>query len=306
MLSRLGAYIDTWGWRARFERFKTGWPSNTRDNIGFFNTNKVQYRYRVEGEGQTVVFLADAPIAIEHYDELFEVFSRRYRVVVLEPASMGFSAANSDYGFGFQESTDDIVLALREIAGEQAILAFSCVGGLAGVDIAVRYPQLVKQLFLLQTTDWEGFQHWMKRNDTTGLLRVPVVGQLTMKAMAKRSAPLWIKAATGDRSKVPTMCACASQGMDNGMLFCLASYFQRYMTGPNPVGVPAQPVTIIWGQRDRTHTPLSFERAAHIAPQANVIAMPHLGHFSELEAPEEVFELLNEATAACGEKLGSL
>ncbi|MEL7486316.1 MAG: hypothetical protein AAGJ87_03750, partial [Pseudomonadota bacterium] len=135
-LQRLGARIDTNGSAKRMRRFREGWARGGAGDIHFYETAKVQYRYRTGGAGRTIVFMADPPATVEHYDALLEVFSPRYRVIVFEAPGMGFSAARETYQFGFRETNDDIALFLRAVAGEGAILAFPCVGGLGAVDIA--------------------------------------------------------------------------------------------------------------------------------------------------------------------------
>jgi pimeloyl-ACP methyl ester carboxylesterase len=295
MLSRLGTLIDTLGWRKRYKDFSNGPPSKTRDGIGFYKTTKAQYRYRLTGEGPTIVFLADPPVTIEAYDELVSVFAERYRVLIIEAAGMGFSAANNAYSFGFSESNDDIAALLGDIAPDGSILAFSCVAGLGAVDIAVRFPELVQRLFLLQTTDWDTFLAWADRRDPKGLLRKPIIGQLGMKRLAAKRAPDWLAFATGRQAMVAPLCTCAQDGFRHGMSFSLASTFQRYLAGKNPLGTPTQPTTIIWGTNDPSHKPASVEQCKNIAPQSKVLALPSLGHFPELEDPKRIFQALEEA-----------
>lgn len=295
MLSRVGALIDTVGWRKRYETFAQGWPARSRDGISFHRTAKAQYRYRARGNGPVIVFLADPPVTIEAYDEIYETFSGQYRTIVIEAAGMGFSAASNAYGFGFQEANNDLVEVLSAVAGEGAILAFSCVAGLGAVDIAVRYPHLVSRLFLFQTTDWTNFLDWLDRRDPKRLLRKPVIGQIGMKRLAPERAPVWLAFATGRRDKVAPLCACAAEGFKHKMAFSLASSFQRYLAGHDPLGKPGQPLTVIWGEKDRSHTVKSIEGSRNLAPQADIVSLPDLGHFPELEDPRKILDLLTVA-----------
>lgn len=297
MLSRIGTLLDTLGWRRRYKDFASGWPARSREGIRFHKTAKAQYRYRVCGKGQTLIFLADPPVTIEAYDALIEVFAGRYRVVIIEAAGMGFSAAKNSYGFGFKESNDDMAEMLRAIAPEGAILAFSCVASLGAIDIAVRYPERVERLFLLQAADWPSFISWSNRRDPKGLLRKPIIGQLGMKRLAPARAPIWLEFSIGKKAAVTPLCACAEQGFSHGMSFSLASWFQRYLSGPNPLGTPTQPVTIILGTKDPSHEDIVASHCKNIAPQAKVLCLPDLGHFPELEAPGVVFELLEKTIA---------
>ncbi|MEM9599656.1 MAG: alpha/beta hydrolase, partial [Pseudomonadota bacterium] len=284
--------IDTYDWWKRYKAYKTGYAATSRPDIGFFKTKKAQFRYRCSGTGPTLVFLCDPPNVIEAYDELYAVLSPHYRVIVLEAAGMGFSAANMRYGFAFDETNDDLVHFLRDVAGEGAILAFSCVSGLGAIDIAVRHPELVSRLFLIQTTDWEGFQTWMNGCDPKGLLRKPFIGQLGIKKVGEKQGLKWIETVTGNPEAVNPLCGCAAQGFQNGMLFSLASSFQRYLRGESPLGRPIQPMTILWGEADKSHNAESIERSRNLADNVQIIIRPTLGHFPELEDTKGLLDLI--------------
>jgi len=292
MLSRLATLIDTYGWRKRYKAYATGWSSNSRPDIGFYQTKKAQYRYRCTGEGQTIVFLADAPVTIEAYDEIIEILSPHYRVVVAEAAGMGFSAANIRYGFAFNESSDDMALFLKDVAGPGSILAFSCAAGLSAVNIASRYPDLVSRLFLIQTTDWGGFQNWVNKCDPKRVLRRPILGQLTLKTLGPKEGLNWLRYATGKAEKVLPLCCCTQQGFEQGMLFSLASILQRYLKKEKPLGRPTQPITILWGEADRSHSAENIERSRSLGDRVDIIKRPSLGHFPELEDPKGLYEIL--------------
>lgn len=288
----MATLIDTNGWRRRYTNAAQGWPNNSRSGITFVRTGKAQYRCRITGEGRSLVFVADPPVTIEAYDGLFAVLSEHFRCVVIEAAAMGFSAANTSFGFAFEETNDDLALVLRQIAGEGAILAFSCVGGLAAVDIAVRYPELVAGLFLLQTTDVAGFLAWKRDRDPKGLLRKPFLGQIGMKRLARDRAPRWFEFAVGRQDAIAPLCRCAEQGFAQGMQFSLASIFQRYLVENIQLGTPSQPLSVVWGARDRSHDEKSLLRVGNLAPHAEIIVREDLGHFAELENPEVIKGLL--------------
>lgn len=298
--ARLATRIDTANGRALARRFADGWPASSRADIRFHRTPLAQYRYRERtpsGAGEpTVVLLADAPVTLERYDALLDLWGRHYRTVVFEGAAMGFSAPDPGYRFGFRETNDDVARFLRDVAGPDAILAFSCVAGLGAIDIAVRHPSLVDGLFLMQTADWSTMLAWKERRDPAGVLGRPVLGQLAMKRLAAKRAPGWFKQALGRRDQMGSFCDCAAEGFGHGAQFALASAFQRYLAGPDRLGIPSQPVHVLWGMLDASHEIDAANGpniARRIAPHATFEAMDHVGHFPELQEPEGTLERLN-------------
>lgn len=295
MLTRLAARLDTAGATEKIRAFREGWPSKSRADIKFFDTGVTQYRYRERGEGQTIVFAADPPVTLEMYDALIDTFSRRFRVIVVELPAMGFSAARGRYGFGFTESADDIAAFLKGVAGERAVLAFSCAAGMAAVDVAARYPSLVSALALIQTTDWQGFQNWKAARDPKKILGRPFLGQIAMRKMGVKRAPDWFKLATGNRAMVEPFCACAAETLARGAGWPLASAYQRYLKkGPSPLGRPKQPILVIWGKADRSHGPDAPARATSLGEDVQVVEVDHVGHFGDLEDTPLTFRMMTE------------
>lgn len=295
MLSRLAARLDTSGAKKKMRAFREGWPAKTRTDIRFFDTGVTQYRYREQGAGPTIVFAADPPVTLEMYDALIETFAQRFRVIVVEMPAMGFSAARKSYGFAFRESADDLAAFLKGVAGEGAVLAFSCAAGMAAVDVAARHPTLVSALALIQTTGWEGFQRWRAARDPKKILARPFLGQIAMRKMGPKRAPDWFRLATGNRAMVEPFCQCAAETLSHGAGWPLASAYQRYLApGPSPVGRPRQPILVLWGKADRSHGPDAPADAKTLGDDVRVVEIAHIGHFGDLEDTPLAFRLITE------------
>jgi len=296
-LRTLGLRLDTLGWKARQRSFRTGWPSQTSREIKFFDTPIVQYRYRERqaqiSDAQTLVLTADPPVTLEVYDELLDVFSKRFRVVIVELPGMGFSATRGHYRFGFRETNDDLALFLRAVAGTQAVWAFSCVAGLAAIDLAARQPDLVSDIVTLQVGDVAAFARWKAARDPKGILARPVVGQFLMKNMAPKRMPDWYKLSVGKTEKVQHFCACAEESFKHGAMWSLASAYQVYMD-PEIVLPPVnRSVLSLWGRADGPHPTENEQSSSSFSDCVEHVGFDELGHFSELEDPARVFDVID-------------
>lgn len=301
ILKRLGTRIDTSGGREKMRAFKDGWPGRNRNEIKFYQTDKVQYRYRerlcLHGDGPTIVFTADPPATLEVYDELFSVFSNRFRVIAVELPAMGFSAVSNDYGFGFRETNDDLALFLRDVAGEEAVWAFSCVAGLAAIDLAVRRPELVSKIILMQTGDVAAFATWKDARDPKHILAKPLLGQLIMKRIAHKRMPDWYELSVGNKAKVEHFCTCAAESFEHGAMWSLASAYQTYMDKDIVLGRPSQPILALWGLADRSHSPENASSALNFSDNVEHVTFEDLGHFSELEDTKRIFDIIEKFVA---------
>jgi pimeloyl-ACP methyl ester carboxylesterase len=294
LLSTLATRLDTWNGARQMQQFRNGWAGNTSAEIHFHRSPKVQYRYRMAGSGPTIVFSADPPMTLEVYDELMAVFSPHFRVIIVELPAMGFSAAQPDYSFEFRETSDDLAHFLQAVAGEQAILAFSCVAGLAAVDIAVRYPHLVSHLTLLQTGDVEAFARWKAGRDPKGILARPVIGQWVMKKLAPKRMPAWYRLSLGKTQMQEHFCGCAENSFAHGAMWSLASAYQITMDPSLKLEQPAQPMLAMWGLADRSHPTENAESPRRLSHNLRYVSFQELGHTPELEDPVQVFNAIRD------------
>jgi pimeloyl-ACP methyl ester carboxylesterase len=302
MLKYLGTKIDNWGWRKKMKLHCAGWASRSVEDIKFYRSAKVQYRYRERGEGQTIVFAADPPATLEFYDDLIDTYSRRFRVIVVEMPGMGFSQQQGNYGFKFCETNDDLAEFIRAVAGEKSILAFSCVAGLGSVDIAVRYPELVEKLVLIQSVDYPQFLKWKAARDPKKILAKPILGQLAMKKLAYKRVPMWLGMAVGKREKLEPFCACALHSIEHGSGWAMASAFQNYIADAENsatiLGKAKQPILAIWGNGDRSHPDEAIKTISNLGNLEQVVQFSDLGHFPELEGVDQVFDVISTFAGA--------
>ena len=286
MLKRLAAQIDKIGWRSRIERARTGPASSSCSGTLFYEDDECFIRYRKIGRGPAIVFLCDGPATIEVYDALIEQLAPSYTVIVLETPGNGFSVPKPSFSFNFIPSNEAVARFLRVVAGERAILAFSCGGAYAAIDIAARHPELCRQLVIIQAPSWEEEMRWKKSRDPRGLISTPFVGQLLFPRMMKPRAPAWYELSMADTPLVEHLCSCTAQAFDHGATFALPTLFQNYLSGDaRPFEMADQPALAIWGAEDGSHAATDKHSSTSLAKSVDVKILEHVGHFPELEDP---------------------
>lgn len=261
---------------------------NSRPGMAYVSLPEAIIRYRMVGEGaQTLVFAADPPIVIEHYDELIEELRNDFGVIVFEVPGFGFSLPTRRARFDFAYANDVVAEFLRRLALGPYILAFPCVSAYGAIDIASRHPELVSGVVMIQAPSWAEEVKWKHGRDTTGLLCRPIIGQLALKALKRRRAPQWFAAAVGRQEMLTSFVQTADQAFSHGACFCLASAFQRYLTDvPPPLAPIAQPTLAVWGEADRSHRHTDKTSTKDYCPNAKEVRLASAGHFPELEEPQ--------------------
>ena len=233
-----------------------------------------------------MVFLCDGPATLELYDTLIEQLANRYTVIAFETPGNGFSVPKPAYSFSFQRTNNTVARFLKTVAGENSILAFSCGGAYAAIDIAVRFPELCSRLIIIQAPSWSEELTWKKRRDPTGAISTPLIGQLLFPRMMRTRAPQWYELSMAKTSPVNHFCTCTDLVFSEGATFALPTLFQNYLTGAAiPFRLAEQPTLVIWGEQDGSHEETDKESAKELAKNVDLVSLAHVGHFPELEDP---------------------
>ncbi len=265
-----------------------GPASRTRDGVHFMDLNLATIRYRVVGNGdKTVVFVTDPPIVIEHYDGLVDVLKQDSKVVIFEPPGFGFSIPSLRFDYRFNSLVGLVETFLEKLALGPVTFVGPCVLGYCAIGVAQKRPDLIERLILNQVPSWAEILKWKFGRDPKGMLGVPVLGQLLLKALKEQRTPAWFKAATGNPALVDRFNKTAQEAYGHGAIFNLASGFQRFLLKASPLPDTLSTKTLfLWGERDHSHCQTCKDSSLQLAPHADLIRIPEAGHFIELEKPE--------------------
>lgn len=246
-------------------------------------------RVRVLGTGdETVVLVCDAPVFIEHYDNLIVRLAERYRVVCMELPGMGFSVPNARFGFTLHEQAETVEQVLRTLAVSACTLAFPCVNGYLALLLAQNAPELVRRVVVLQTPSWEEEKKWAREIDFRGRgwVATPYFGQLLVSVSRRKIAARWFAKALGNATNAADFAKLSRQALDAGCGWALASLTQAYFSAPAPVLTPiSQPGLVIWGTQDRTHRATDHGSVLQYFRDAERVSFESSGHSPELEQP---------------------
>lgn len=256
-------------------------------------------RVRDVGRGpRTIVFIPDPPNTIEHYDELFHLLAADARVVCFEipgfglsyPRTARFSCGPDDYAAVFTE-----ILERTDV--RDATMVASCLAAYVTMIVARRRPDLIANLVLCQTPAPEYMVRWARRFDPAGFLGVPILGQAIMFAVHAPATRIWYPAALPYGADPAPFLAPAAATQRAGGPYALASGIQSlHRLDAAELDDVRQPLTVCWGQADRTHAdtdPCSLQR--HV-PHARFEHFERCGHFPDLEDPRRFARIVLGAT----------
>lgn len=276
--------------------------SNTTDG-NFVDSNFVEIpghrlHYLSCGSGDPVLLLHGWPTSSFLWREVMRPIAADHRVIALDLPGFGRSdkPLDASYSFRFFEKVIDDFLATLQI--DQVSLAVHDLGGPVGLYWAVRHPQRLQKLALLNTLVYPEVS-WavvafvtavrlpLLRNLATspwGLEKAMRIGmaqadRLTPEVIAGVQAPF--EDASARRALAKAGCHLSPKGFKD---------IARLLPTLNC------PVRVVYGERDRILPDVArtMHRVQKDLPQTEVTALPDCGHFLQEDRPLVVGQMLAE------------
>lgn len=300
------------------ETFDGTFPFEPRfsDAAGF------RMHYVDEGDGEAIVCLHGEPTWGYLYRRFVPPLSRTHRVVVPDHMGFGKSETPPDREYTLRTHVDNLAALIDELDLHDITFVLQDWGGPIGGAYALRHPERVKRLCLMNTTlavptpgteqltaklmtsRW--FQ-WIQSAVQDGSLE-EVLGNLgaTVLSVMKRIGfentgavdDTWVRAYS---APFPTREAC--KGAIAFPLDVVSGKAVQYLTELAPAfpALREKPVVLLEGMRDQAipaEVAIGSFRALY--PDAPVVELANAGHFCQEDAPEMLVALIQQFVALSG------
>jgi pimeloyl-ACP methyl ester carboxylesterase len=252
--------------------------------------------YRESGAGPPVLLLHGWPTSSFLWRDVMAPIARANRVVAVDLPGFGASDKPVDvrYNFAFFERVLDLFLARLGI--DELGLAVHDLGGPIGLHWLLHRPGRVTKLALLNTLVYPEFSDAVKE-----FIRACATPESSERLTSPSGLEAILRDGLADRASL-------SPEMLTPLLEPFRTPESRRALAAAGIGVERRgfiaiaqklpslrvPVRIIYGERDRLlpDVATTMARVKADLPHADMTAFPDRGHFIQLEAPEQVGELL--------------
>ena len=250
--------------------------------MAFADVNGTRLHYQVAGEGAPVVFIHGLGLDLRMWDDQFQIFTARYRVIRYDLRGFGKSAPQTDERFLHAEDLHAL-LGFLDVP-KPNVIGLS-LGGTIALQYALLYPDGLFSLILVDSA-LDGFDWSNEWEDAYSAIR-----ERAAQAGASAANQMWLEHDLfGPAREQPDCRSRLAQmvGESSGWTWTNKSS-ARGIRPPSAerLGDIHVPALVIVGERDLP----DFQRIADILaagiPGAHKVVMKGVGHMSNMEGPGE-------------------
>ena len=286
------------------ETFGGTWPFAPR----YFDGNGFRMHFVDEGEGEPIICLHGEPTWGYLYRRFIPPLSKANRVIVPDHMGFGKSETPRDREYSLKTHVENLAYLIDELDLKNITFVIQDWGGPIGAAYALRHPDRIKRLFLLNTltgygrakpsglTPWFQF---IKDHHEAGTLH-EVLGHLNVNVLGIMKAIGFENTAAVDANWVAAYSAPFPRKADclGAIEFPLDALLGRmvpYVREGFPLidNLKAKPAMLAVGMRDRGIAPdLQIADFRGIWPDRPIIELPGAGHFSQEDVPDTIVALI--------------
>ncbi len=261
----------------------------------FLNVDGMDVHLRDEGprsDALPIVLLHGTSASLHTWDGWAAALKERRRVVRFDLPGFGLTGPHPDAAYSPEAYADFVARMLDALDIDEAVIAGNSLGGRVARTTAVRHPERVAGLVLVDASGYP------MRSESVPIgfriARMPVVSRLMESVLPRSMVRSSLENVYGDPEKVtPELVDRYFElTLRAGNRGALAERMRQRQPGANAELIPTidQPTLILWGRQDRLIPLTVGERFDADIPDSELIVWDSLGHVPQEEAPEETVE----------------
>lgn len=255
-----------------------------------------QYHYVDEGKGEPIVMVHGNPTWSFYFRRLITAFSPKYRVIAPDHMGCGLSDKPQDLDYCLETHIENLETLLISLKLEKITLVLHDWGGAIGMGFAVRYPNKIKNIVILNSGAFS--MHHIPLRIAVG--KIPWLGEKLI-----RNLNLFCKLATS-----MAVTKKMSPEVKKGFLLPYQTFEDTIAVYKFVKDIPLRPehpsfevllqvehglwmfreypVCIIWGMKDWCFSQRFLDRWMLYYPQSQIFPIRDAGHYILEDAPDEV------------------
>lgn len=255
--------------------------------------NNIKLFYIKEGEGkETIVFSHGLLWSHKMFMDQVEFLKKRYTVIAYDHRGQGQSEVNAS-PIDMDILTEDALELIDKLVGQPVHFAGLSMGGFVGMRLAVRYPDKVKSLILMETSaNQEPVENLPKYKFLSGIVKLfGVIPMVASKVMPIMFAQSWLENPKNNDSYIKWTKELQSNKKSITKSVEAVIYRKGVEEEIRNINCPTM---VVVGDEDVATKPEKAKFIQMAIPNAKLHMVPGAGHSSSIEKPEEINRLIDD------------
>jgi len=268
----------------------------------FMHLRAGRMHYVDEGAGEPILFVHGTPTWSFEWRHIIRALSSTHRCIAPDHLGFGFSDRPTDAPYTPEWHSENILEFVEKLDAGPLTLVVHDFGGPIALPLALRRPELVKRLVIVNSWMWS----FADDRDMASKARVAgsAFGHFLYR-WANMSLRVIMPSAYGDRAKLTR--EIHRQYLDRfpdrwsrgTVLWALARSLLRSSEFYDSLWrergkIAERPALIVWGMKDSAFKPHLVSRWREALPHARVVEIAGAGHWPHEEAPDQVVAALRQ------------
>lgn len=278
----------------------------------YFDQNGIAQHYLDEGQGEPILMVHGNPSWSFYYRKIVKALRENYRCIVPDHIGMGYSDKPDDsaYDYTLQRRVDDLCALMDSLNLDQPLtLMVHDWGGMIGMAYAVRNPEKIKRLIILNTAAFHKppgkkmpWQLGIVRDTPLGSWAVRYLNAFVVGAawlgVTRRAMPASVRNGYCAPYNTPENRRAVLRFVQDIPLkpgdraYDLVTEIQQSL-----YLFKETPALICWGMKDFVFDQYFLREWQNVLPQAQVVEFPDSGHYVLEDAAEDIIPLVKDFLA---------
>lgn len=256
------------------------------------NVNGLEVYYTEQGSGdETMVFGHGLLMDTSMWDAVAPQFANQYRVICFDFRGQG-KTADPGQGYGIDTLVTDVSAFIQAISTKPVHYVGLSMGGMVGLPLAARHPDLLRSLVLLDTSA----QAEPRLNRIKYAVMTAIVKTFGVKPLVPAMLPLMFGKSTLNNPAKREIISYWKQkllALKKTIVGPVSGVTKRRDITSELVNIRC-PTLMIVGDEDQTTTLSCAENIVAYIANVELKIIPQCGHSSALEKPDTVSDLMKQ------------
>jgi len=253
-------------------------------------------RYLEIGSGAPLLLMHTLRTQLDYFELLIPILQQRYRIIAPDLPGYGYSpaadGARIDEPF-FRRAVLDL---MEQLDLWNVTMVGESIGGVVALTVAATVPDRISRVIALNPYDYGDKFGGGIRNSRYGWIigSFAVFGRYTPETPRMLRAILSGGLADPAKLPAPLVAELVAAGRQKGFRrteYLLFKHWRSWLDAAELYGKVSSPVTLVYGEHDWSKP--EDRRLDHTRlPGAHTITIPATGHFSALESPKAVADII--------------